>query len=242
MIKDLLYRNSLKKWFKIMSAADLTIVNCSDDLRRMFNMSYAELVDHLFQKYGASQYDYFCKENCKSPQPKAKRTKEGLFIHHIDEDKGILLSNPLTAIDYPWEYQKADRLVYCDYLEHLLLHLKIWLERERNISQVGIGGAHMISEDLNEFYERNQFSDNWRKDVQEKIADRYDDYIIILKWFFKKLIDEKDRLSDIGKAVIMYDFFHGGVTLFERNGFKRAYAGKVFKSMTGKELKRRMIH
>ena len=82
-------------------------------------MTYGELVDYLLKKYGPVECDYFRTEACKSKNPKVSRTNEGLYCHHIDEDKAIMLCNDKFAVNNPFEYQKAERLVYCNALEHL---------------------------------------------------------------------------------------------------------------------------
>ncbi len=76
-------------------------------------ISYDDYVDSLLDKYGPVPNDYYGNEVCltRSGNP---RTREGLIIHHIDEDKEAGLSsmwkyrNPFSM---PEEYQKADRLV-----------------------------------------------------------------------------------------------------------------------------------
>lgn len=78
-------------------------------------MSYNELVSFLKEKHGPVKGDYFANETCRSKTAFIRRTKEGLFIHHIDEDKVPCLSDCGAARSSPYEYQKADRLVYCNY-------------------------------------------------------------------------------------------------------------------------------
>lgn len=80
----------------------------SIEIKNQLKMTYNELIDYLLKKYGPSKYDYFCNESCKSKNHKISRTNEGLYCHHIDEDKAILLSNDKFAAMNPWEYQKAD--------------------------------------------------------------------------------------------------------------------------------------
>ena len=103
----------------------------SIEIQKELEMKYSELVEYLLKKYGPAKYDYFCTESCKSKNHKVSRTNEGLYCHHIDEDKAIMLSNDSYAIKNPYEYQKAERLVYCNVLEHLILHIKI-VEEPRN--------------------------------------------------------------------------------------------------------------
>ncbi len=123
----------------------------------LLTKSYLQIVDLLLNKYGRATGDYFVNETCRSKNKKISRTNEGLLCHHIDEDKAILLSNDQYAANNPFEYQKADRLVYCNFLEHLLLHIKI-AEEPRNANAnrnevQGIGGAvNFIVRQINGFY------------------------------------------------------------------------------------------
>ena len=114
------------------------------------------------------------------------RTAEGLFCHHIDEDKAIMLSNDEYATRNPFEYQKKNRLVYCNLLEHLLLHVKI-AEEPRNPDAnenelPGIGGAiNYLCKQLNDIYAGKEHAEEWRKTVVAKVQDNFDDYIRILR-------------------------------------------------------------
>ena len=81
--------------------------------------------DMVSGKYWRYKHNYFKDTACKTKNPFVTRTNEGLFCHHIDEDKAIMLCDDKFAVNNPFEYQKADRLVYCNLLEHLLLHVKI---------------------------------------------------------------------------------------------------------------------
>lgn len=84
-------------------------------------MPYVELSSYLIKKYGGALYDYFYTPECKSKNKKVTRTSEGLYCHHIDEDKGGSLSESSSAIRQPFEWQRKERLVYCNILEHLIL-------------------------------------------------------------------------------------------------------------------------
>ena len=50
------------------------------------------------QEYGKAKGDYFLTETCASKNKKITRTSEGLYCHHIDEDKAIMLSTDKFAI------------------------------------------------------------------------------------------------------------------------------------------------
>jgi hypothetical protein len=116
--------------------------------------SYQDAVSALLEKYGPATDDFFSDKSyarfkngeIKAPSKrKISRTNEGLFCHHIDEDKQILISTPQAILfyDIPFEYQKKDRLVYCNLIEHAVLHLLIAAETydENSSGQLlGIGG------------------------------------------------------------------------------------------------------
>lgn len=96
----------------------------------MINKRYYDYVDQLLKKYGPVPEAYF-KEKAYIEKGRwvhnsaIKRGSEGLFIHHIDEDKYINLSLKGYYEMLPFELHAADRLVYCNYLEHTRLHLLI---------------------------------------------------------------------------------------------------------------------
>ena len=163
-------------------------------MKNFVDMTYDEYVNYLLEKYGPAKYDYFCTETCRSKNPKSSRTKEGLFCHHIDENKMILLSTPEIARQCPFEYQKADRLVYADYIEHLLLHIKIAMEDTSGML-LGIGGIIMISGTLNGYY-RHKKATGWKETAMNVIKDRYDEYIEIMT-MWKKHIESNPSLSKL---------------------------------------------
>lgn len=134
----------------------------SVEIKNQLSMTYDELVDYLLKKYGSAQYDYFCNESCKSKNPKVSRTNEGLFCHHIDENKAILLCNDKFAVSNPFEYQKANRLVYCNVLEHLILHIKIVEEpKNKNANPLEIQGIcgiiRFICPQINDYFNGYEF-------------------------------------------------------------------------------------
>lgn len=153
---------------------------------KMLSMSYDDIVKLLLKKYGAAKHDYFTDRECTIKNKLVSRTAEGLFCHHIDEDKAIMLSNDEYAARNPFEYQKKNRLVYCNLLEHLLLHVKI-AEEPRNPDAnenelPGIGGAiNYLCKQLNDIYAGKEPAEEWRKTVASKVQDSFDDYIRILR-------------------------------------------------------------
>lgn len=202
-ILDYTDKNSLIDFSKDLNNQLYRLVDLSDDeivyiesvikakseqslYEKMLNSSYADNVKYLLKKYGAAKHDYFKDTDCKQKNPLVSRTAEGLYCHHIDEDKAIMLSNDKFAAVNPFDYQKKNRLVYCNLLEHLLLHVKIAEEpRDENANEnelPGIGGAvNFICKDLNDIYAGKEFADEWRKKVADAVKDNFDDYIAILK-------------------------------------------------------------
>ena len=124
----------------------------------ILELSYDEYVDILLEKYGRVPGDYFTDSSFRKKNKKINRSKDGLWCHHIDEDKVPNLSRkPVRVRDYiedidPFEYQKAERLVYCNYIEHMLLHMKI-VEKEltkpydepNNVFVVGLYGFETLA-------------------------------------------------------------------------------------------------
>ena len=94
-----------------------------EEYNNVKNFTYLEYCDYLQKKYGIGLCDYMTKSWRKNP--KVTRTKDGLIAHHKFEDHAIMLSNPEYAMDNPFEWQLAKNIVYCDYLEHLFLHILI---------------------------------------------------------------------------------------------------------------------
>lgn len=154
------------------------------ELYKEINMSYDELTEHLQQKYGLAERAYFRTETCKT-KSLITRTNEGLYIHHIKETEIDDLSKPERALAYPWEYQMPNNLCYCNYLEHLLLHIHINIMRVRDRGAFVCDGIlnHIIPE-LNHIYTDNPVYESknqlWRNNIKEQIIDNYEEYKLIL--------------------------------------------------------------
>lgn len=156
--------------------------------KQMLNSSYDDIVKYLLKKYGKAKHDYFKDTDCTTKNPQVSRTAEGLYCHHIDEDKAIMLSNDQYAAAKPFDYQKASRLVYCNILEHLLLHVKIAEEHAEETIEgeiLGIGGAvNFICKELNDIYAGKEFADEWRKKIAAAVKDNFEDYITVLRYLW----------------------------------------------------------
>ena len=131
-----------------------------DEIYKELQMPYDELQQYLRNKYGGALYDYFVTPECKTKNKKVGRGMEGLYCHHMDEDKGGNLGNPLQARLQPFEWQKKERLVYCNVIEHLILHMKIAVLRQKDflrepndvIDFFTTGGVEVICRDINDMF------------------------------------------------------------------------------------------
>lgn len=101
--------------------------------------SYDEAVIYLLNKYGPANDDFFREKSYyrylngeikNITKGKYSRTNEGLFCHHIDEIQELKISDQtfVKRNNIPFKYQKKDRLVYCDLIEHTILHILITKE------------------------------------------------------------------------------------------------------------------
>lgn len=180
------------------------------DINSILGMPYDEYVNTLLEKYGSVQNDYYRNEACLTRSGNS-RSREGLVIHHIDEDKEAGLSsmwkyrNPFSM---PEEYQKADRLVYCNFVEHLLLHMKI-LEKEltkivperRVDNVVSVKGFALIARDINDLLDGKRLGMFSNYVSSEELTERYlrvldDSWITLFINAIKYFVEEIERRSD----------------------------------------------
>lgn len=82
-------------------------------------------------------------------------------------------------------------MVYCDYLEHLLLHLKICINKKNKFEKVedihvffGGGGFFMIAFDLNYLYMNGGCNQAWRNNCYHKVQNNFEDYVHIIRGVF----------------------------------------------------------
>lgn len=151
------------------------------------DMTYLQYCDYLQGKYGIGHANYMTKSF--NPNPKCKRTKEGLIAHHKAEDKMVMLSTKEVAEMFPYEWQLKENIVYCDYLEHLLLHVLICIypsPDQEPIADVGIGGViNFIMPELNDLYSGWETKQPWRKNCHDLVINDKDVYLAIMKQFVK---------------------------------------------------------
>lgn len=175
-----------------------------NEIYEELKMSYEELQQYLIRKYGGAVCDYFATPECKSKSKKVSRTSEGLYCHHMDEDKGGNLGNAEHARMQPFEWQKKERLVYCNILEHLILHMKIAvirqkekLQKPKNVPEFfTTGGIFMLCEEINDLFAKDGTAVAWKKRCFEEIKDNYEDYIILIKALLSYIDDNYCGMKD----------------------------------------------
>lgn len=149
---------------------------------------YSEYCKYLRDKYGMPKKNYCSESFVKSAG--ISRTSEGLFIHHTKENVAANLSNKETMASFPYEFQKKEHLVYCDYLEHLLLHIMIAEERqdldETDDKQLGAGGiVNYIMPILNDVYSWRPASLPWQANCFKAVRADKDVYLECIKRYSK---------------------------------------------------------
>lgn len=132
-----------------ISEKDAYFTETDDYYYKLMDFDYFPLVNFLVNKYGYVNSDYFKNDDCLE---RCETLNNGLFIHHIDEYSIPGLSNYDIAIKNDFSHQKSERLVYCNLLEHLILHYKILIENPDFI-YIKNNGFNLLMKQINDFYE-----------------------------------------------------------------------------------------
>lgn len=158
-----------------------------NEYNKVKTLDYGQYCNYLQNKYGVPKGNYFTESWVKNT--KISRTKLGLYIHHIKEDSAIMLSQVDHAKNNPYEYQKAENLVYCNLLEHLFLHILICEQASvdkifATKQAVGIGGIiNFIVPECNDLYSGWKTQQPWRQNCHDVIINNKDVYLELLKRF-----------------------------------------------------------
>lgn len=105
----------------------------------LLNSTYEDAVKQLIEKHGEVIDDYYREKSYAKflngeiktiARGKYSKTGEGLYCHHTLETKYENISDKkfIAHFKYPYEYHKKENLVYCDLIEHLILHTLIGKE------------------------------------------------------------------------------------------------------------------
>lgn len=167
------------------------------EYKDLLSKTYDKAVEFLLQKYGFAQDDYFREKSYQRymngeikniTKGKYSRTSEGLYCHHIDEIKELKISDQIfiKINKIPFEYQKKDRLVYCDLIEHTILHVLITKETDH---EFGYQGYDLFLKPLIEewYIDEKIPSPKWMKNCYHKSFLNPEEAINILKEMQKTL-------------------------------------------------------
>lgn len=128
------------------------------ELEKQPNLTYNEQLTYLKEKYGPAIENYFLTVNCDRKSTKIGRGNEGLFCHHdyeYDPENPLVsdLSKAEIARQFTYKYQEAQNLTYCNWLEHLILHCKINVLRQKQLGRfISDGMLNYFIPELNDFY------------------------------------------------------------------------------------------
>lgn len=164
--------------------------------KKLLNLSYSDAVQSLIEKHGGvvdnyykeKSYNKFLNGEIKTiAYGKYTKSKEGLYCHHIMENEYENISSKryIAQYKYPYEYHHKENLVYCDLIEHLILHALI--TKETNGDRGVQGLVRYIMPIVEEWYiEEYEPEDLWMKLCRER-AFLSEDYI-------EKLLSDIDEL------------------------------------------------
>ncbi|MFB9860877.1 hypothetical protein ACFPFV_08010 [Salinicoccus siamensis] len=107
-----------------------------DEYLSLLSKPYNEAVEFLLNKYGAAEDDYYREKSYERflngeiksiAKGKFARSLEGLECHHIFENKFLNMTDGafIKRQNIPYKYHKKEYLVFCDIVEHAILHTLI---------------------------------------------------------------------------------------------------------------------
>ena len=200
-------------------------VSTYNEYKDLLSKTYDQAVEFSLQKYGPSEDDYFREKSYQRfmdreikniTKGKCSRTGEGLYCHHIDEKKYLNISNQLfiEKYKYPFESQKKERLVYCDLIEHTILHVLISKETSFKFGWSGydvhlkpyveewyieekIPGPEWMKNCYNKSFLEPQDAFNILKEMQKILGENY--YNTIFDYYEEKNRKEEVRIEWLQK-------------------------------------------
>lgn len=161
-----------------------------NEYNKVKDFSYEEYYKYLKNKYGPvlARYSQVNTE-------KYTRKEEGLFVHHIKENVVAGLSDNGVAKENDPLYQEPENLVYCNYLEHLFLHILIGKETALD-KNLGLNGAlAYIIPTLIKFYDRGIINTGINENYYKVIKDNKATFNVLFD-LYNNLIEDIDFTLD----------------------------------------------
>lgn len=165
----------------------------------------------LLQEYiTVKEMDYF--SYCKYLSSKYENIcKTGLFKHHYYEYRKANLSNPEIAKQSTDE--EKNTIIYCNFLEHLFLHILIGEQTDSRLA-LGLGGAiNYIIPQINKYLDFGamdyspRYYENIDKDVFQLLFERCNQCVsktqITLEHNNQLYLEVEQTLKDKGKALVI---------------------------------------
>ena len=193
--------------------------------KELLSKSYKEAVEILLEKYGPVKNDYFNEvsynnflenRNNKPGRPENTETPEGLYSHHIDEIEYTNLSDKdtLKREKYSFDFQKKDRLVYCDLFEHAILHVLI--AKETLFKYGFLGYKNWILNTIDKWY--------LKKIEPDKDSDK--------KYYEKAYLDpeEASMMVDL-MSEVLEEYYKDRKEKIHNSGHVEDFKSKFFKKM-----------
>lgn len=165
----------------------------SKELKYEMSLDLLDLYKYLKDRNGRVPENYYMDVNCTRKSTKNGRGNEGLFVHHDYEyDPANPLVNNLSQSEiarlFDYKYQYAENLTYCNYLEHLIIHVKINLLRKEQLGHyINDGLVNYMIPELNDWYRYLIDLKPWQEAAFSLIEDNYSDYCDIINYWLEQL-------------------------------------------------------
>lgn len=226
-------------------------MNSHEEYKNLLSKTYEEAIEYLLQKYGSVTDDFFRERSyerfmdgeIKGVNPvKSSKTAEGLYRHHIDEIKELKLSD-IHFVKYnnlPFKYQKKERLVYCDLIEHAILHTLIAKETSLMFGFPGLN-TYLLPPILDWYILEEVPEKIWQKHFYNKSYLSPSDAFRILKELHLIIIripvDDK-RIDIITKSnIILFKQLEIVIDIIDSNNVDELY--KCFQKRKEEKLKQK---
>ena len=165
----------------------------------LLKLKYQDICAYYAQKYGHPRKDYFANDSYRTISSNNQKMKEGLFLHHIDEYKVINLAQKEIAQQQPFSYQKKERLIYCNYLERLLLYIKIFKynaqQKNKNTKLIADKISNSIISEINDIFSGMKYESLAKNYAIQAIVKQKENYLVLLDYLINKTSFDKPLLT-----------------------------------------------
>jgi len=173
-----------------------------EEIKKELEMTLQEQYQYLKYKYGSVPENYFMDVNCTYKSTKNGRGNEGLFVHHdyeYDSANPLVnnLSDPAVAKQFDYMYQHAENLTYCNYLEHLIIHIKINILRKQQLGRyINDGLVNFMIPELNDWYRYIGLNKPWKRVAFSLIEENYQDYCDLVNYWLYNISDGNEEVKN----------------------------------------------